>query len=299
MTSRRGDGGTRFAGQPRQARKRSAAGGFDPGPGDLGRAGGWPAREDARQGALGDAGLIAVLGAVAHHVPEQILRRVVQGDDGNYRVLVDQARCTATGAVPTGQVVEMAVTPVLPVYDHSPGEPAYAKADGSAWAAIAEKALAGIDAAWTTERRARWAEAWAALCAADATDPAVANPRRGRPPTGYTRLGQGSTAWDCAEFLTQLTGRQAAVRRFPARSRRTRRLLRRQLADHKPVIVTSRSAGPGDVHRYRLVPAHTYEITAAGWRGIILRNPWGFADPRPVPAGRVAAVLRPEYATLA
>ncbi|MGE5288028.1 MAG: hypothetical protein ACM3ML_12670 [Micromonosporaceae bacterium] len=52
------------------------------------------------------------------------------------------------------------------------------------------------------------------MCAADAADPAVTNPRRGRPPAGYTRLGQGPTAWDCAEFLTQLTGRQAAVRRF-------------------------------------------------------------------------------------
>ncbi|MGE5288027.1 MAG: hypothetical protein ACM3ML_12665 [Micromonosporaceae bacterium] len=65
------------------------------------------------------------------------------------------------------------------------------------------------------------------------------------------------------------------------------------------MIVTSRSAGPGGVLPYRLVPAHSYEITATVWRGIILRNPWGFAHPRPVPPRRVAVVLRLEYATLA
>lgn len=259
---------------------------------------GWPAREDARQGALGDAGLIAVLGAVAHHFPGEIRRRIVQQDDGTYRVLLDEARRTDSGALPLGRVIEMVVTPALPVYDHSPAEPAYAKADGSAWAAIAEKALAGIDTAWTAGRRAEWAKTWAAICAADAADPSVACPRHGSAPSGYTRLGQGSTAWDCAEFLTQLTGRRAAVRDFPAWPRRIRRLLRRKLADGKPVIVTSRVAAPGEMPPYRFVPGHAYEVVAVAWRGIVLRNPWGFAHPGFVRARRAVDVLRPEYTTL-
>jgi len=254
-----------------------------------------PTREDARQGALGDAGLIAVLGAVAHHQPDEITDRIIEQNDGSYLVTLDEARCTETGAVPAGRVIKLAVTPVLPVYDHSPHEPAYAKADTAAWAAIAEKALAGIDTAWTAARRAQWATAWAALSAADAN---AENPRSGAPPTGYVRLGQGSSAWDHAEYLTHLTGRQAIVRQFPRGRRRIRRLLRRQLAAGKPVIASA-CASSGQLLPYRLILSHAYEITGVRWRGVILRNPWGFAHPKPIAARRLPQFLDPWYATLA
>src|SRR5260370_31989574 len=191
-------------------------------------------REDAEQGALGDGWLIAVLGAVAGHLPEEISCRVTARADGTYVVLLADTRCTASGAVPTGRTIELSITADLPVYDHSPGEPAYAKADHAAWPAIAEKALAGVDVSWTTRRRGQWAESWDRICAADAADPRLPHPRYGPPPTGYVRLSQSGTTFDQAEALTQLTGRQAAVRYLPARRRPIRRTLGRQLAAHRP-----------------------------------------------------------------
>lgn len=259
-----------------------------------------PAREDAEQGALGDAGLIAVLGAVAAHLPDEIARRVRPRGDGSYLVLLAEARCTATGAVATGRRIELLITPDLPVYDHSPGEPAYAKADTAAWAAIAEKALAGVDATWTPRRRAQWEQTWNGLCAADAADPAIINPRRGPPPAGYVRLNQGSTTFDHAEALTQLTGRHAVGRQFRRGHGRIRRALRRQLRAAKPVIVTTRPpARPGEILPHQLIASHCYEVTGAGWRTAALRNPWGFAHPQRVPLRRFAGLFGASYATLA
>ncbi len=258
-----------------------------------------PSREDAEQGALGDGWLIAVLGAVAGHLPEEITRRIAERPDGNYLVSLAEARCTASGAVPTGRTIEMSVTQDLPVYDHSPGEPAYAKADRVGWAAIAEKALAGVDASWNTRRQTQWAQSWDRLCAADAADAHVVRPRCGPPPTGYVRLGNSGTAFDQAEALTQLTGRQAAVRYLPARRGPIRRTLRRQLAAHRPVIVTIRPyAAAGEVLPHRLVADQVYEITRVRWRTAVLRNPWGYHHPGPVPLTALASLTMPGYATL-
>ncbi len=260
---------------------------------------GCPRREDAEQGALDDGWLIAVLGAIAGHLPGQINRRVVERPDGCYGVALAEARRTASGAVPTGRTIELSITPDLPVYDHSPAEPAYAKADHAAWAAIAEKAFAGVDASWTARRRGQWAADWDRICAADAADPRLARPRRGAPPTGYVRLGNSGTAFDQAEALTQFTGREAAVRQLPARRGPIRRALRRQLHARKPVIVTMRAeAFPGEILPGRLITAQAYEIIAVRWRTAILRNPWGFHHPEPVPLGAVARYARRGYATL-
>ena len=259
-----------------------------------------PARSDAEQGALNDSGLIAVLGAVAAHLPDEIVRRIQYRSDGTYLVLLAEARCSATGAVATGRTVELVITPDLPVYDHSPDEPAYAKADTAAWAAIAEKALAGVDASWSGRRRAQWERRWNALCAAEAADPAIVNPRCGPAPAGYVRLNQGGTPLDHAEALTQLTGCQAVTRQFRRGRRRTRRALRGQIRAAKPVIVTTRPAAcQGEILPHRLIVAHSYEVTGVGWRTAALRNPWGFAHPKRVPLRRFVAVIDPSYVTLA
>jgi len=262
---------------------------------DYGLSGEAPSREDAEQGALGDAGLIAVLGAVAGHLPGEIINRVIGRPDGSYLVRLAEAWYTNTGAVPTGRTIELSLTPDLPVYDSSPGEPAYAKAETAAWAAIAEKALAGVDQAWTARRRAQWQDTWARLCA---DDPRKANSREA--PSGYVRLNQDSTAFDYAEALTQLTGRQAVVRELPAGRGRRRRALRRQIRTGKPVIVSTRPATfRGEIMPCRLISTHCYEVIAVRWRTIGLRNPWGYYHPAPVPLSRLAAVLQPRYATLA
>ncbi len=256
-------------------------------------------REDAEQGTLGDGWLIAVLGAVAGHLPDQITSRVTECHDGTYRVALAEARCTASGAVPTGRTIELSITPDLPVYDHSPGEPAYAKADRVAWAAIAEKSFAGVETSWTARRRTQWAQSWDRACAADTADPQLPRHRHGPAPTGYVRLGHSGTAFDQAEALTQLTGRQAAVRHLPVRRGPIRRTMRRQLAARKPVIITARKERvPGEVLPYRLVAGQVYEITDFRWRTAILRNPWGYHHPKPVPLTALAQLTQPGYATL-
>ena len=57
---------------------------------------GRPDRSQAEQGRLDDCGIIATLGAVAAHRPDEIARRVTQQPDGNYRVLLNEARWTET-----------------------------------------------------------------------------------------------------------------------------------------------------------------------------------------------------------
>lgn len=243
-----------------------------------------PRREDAEQGALGDAGLIAVLGAVAAHYPAEIGRRVAGVGDGSYLVLLDRVRRTPRGAVPDGRVLELEVTADLPVYDHSPGEPAYAKAGGGAWAPILEKAFAGVEQTWTARRRAQQA-------AADGS---------GRQVSGYLRLDQGFGLLDCAEALAQLTGGRAVVRRSPAEPGRLLRRLCRHLGAGQPVIVVSRRpAWPGEILPDRLIAGHAYEVIAAGSDVITLRNPWGFAHPRPLRPGTFDAALGRRYVTLA
>ncbi len=260
---------------------------------------GRPRREDAEQGALGDGWLIAVLGAVAGHLPGEITSRIADRPDGSYLVSLAETRCTASGAVPTGRTIELTVTPDLPVYDHSPGEPAYAKADRAAWPAIAEKAFAGAEASWPARRRSQWAQSWERICATDAADPDVVRPRYGPAPAGYVRLGHSGTAFDQAEALTQFTGRQAVVRYLPVRRGPMRRTLRRQLAARRPVIISIRAqAVPGEVLPHRLVAGQAYEITRVRWRTAVLRNPWGYHHPGPVPLARLADLTIPGYATL-
>ncbi len=260
-----------------------------------------PHREDAEQGALGDGWLIAVVGAVAGHAPGEITRRVLELPAGGYLVQLAEARRTNAGAVPTGRVIDVHVTPEVPVYDHSPHEPAYAGAAGvAAWPGIVEKAFAGVDQTWTVRRHAQWEHTWAAICAADAANPRVANPRGGPAPSGYVRLNQETTALDHAEALTQLTGRPAMFRPFPARRGRTRRALRCQLRAAQPVIVTARSdVAAGEMLPYRLIVGQCYEVTAVRFCAIRLRNPWGFYHPAPIPLRRLSAVMAPGYVTLA
>ena len=133
---------------------------------------GLPRREETSQGWVGDCGIIATLGAVAAHRPDEITRRSAPPrEDGSYQVTLNEARGSDGVTEPTGRDIELTVTPELPVNDDDPGTPACAQAEeGTAWCAIFEKAFAGIDQTWTVERRVAWMDAWAGLCAQDQAD---------------------------------------------------------------------------------------------------------------------------------
>lgn len=90
------------------------------------------------------------------------------------------------------------------------------------------------------------------------------------------------------------------MRRFPAQPGRLLRRLRRHLGAGKPLIVVSRAeAWRGEILPNRLIASHTYEVTAAALGGITLRNPWGFAHPRPLRPDTLTAPISRHYITLA
>jgi hypothetical protein len=235
-----------------------------------------PHRDQTRQGWPGDCGIIATLGAVAACQPDEITRRVRPREDGSYQVTLSETHASGGVSEPTGKHIELIVSPDLPVNGGDPATPACAKThDGAAWCAVAEKAFAGVDQTWTAERRAAWETDWAGLCAQDQADNAK-QPRSGSAPTGYLRLHEGTTPWERAEALTQLTGQPAAVREFPAGRDEwlTNRIIRDQLTNGKPILVSSRpKTYEGERMPHRLEPEHVYEVTEVEKGKIVLRNP--------------------------
>ncbi|MGH3156117.1 MAG: hypothetical protein ACRDNF_06025 [Streptosporangiaceae bacterium] len=261
-----------------------------------------PRREETRQGWAGDCGIIAALGAVAAHKPEEIARRIQPQDDGTYKVTLSEARRSESGvSEPTGREIAFSITPQLPVRDEDPGTPACAKIeDGTSWCAVMEKAFAGIDQTWSTERRISWLGDWAGMCAQDQASNAE-NPRSGPAPSGYARLHQGTSPWERAEALTQLTGQSAEVREFPAGREewRINRIIRSQLDDGKPILVGARK----QTHERELLPhglkdSHMYEVIGVQKGKILLRNPWNEEHPEPMETDEFARNMSRYYSTL-
>ena len=124
-------------------------------------------------------------------------------------------------------------------------------------------------------------------------------PRSGPPPDGYVRLNQGSTPWDRAELLTQLTGKESVVRSIPPRDADVTRVLTRQLRDRKPVLAASRSGRYEDEKLpNELQPAHAYEVVAVEAGKIVLRNPWHEDHPERMTPAEFSENMEPNYTTL-
>ena len=260
-----------------------------------------PRREQTRQGWAGDCGIIAVLGAVAAHRPEDITHRIRPQEDGSYEVTLSETERIGGVALPTGRDVKLSVTAELPVHDDAPDVPACAKPqDGAAWCAVMEKALAGADQTWTAERHNSWEHDWAIMCAHDRAGN-KANPRSGPAPDGYVRMHQGTSAWERAEALTQVTGQPAEVCEFPAgiEEWRINRIIRAQLDDSKPVLVSSRpEKHEGEILPHNLEPGHVYEVTGVEKGKILLRNPWNEKHPEPMETDEFARNMTNCYSTL-
>jgi hypothetical protein len=260
-----------------------------------------PSREQTRQGWPGDCGIIAALGAVAAHKPEEITRRIRPQEDGSYLVTLSETRESEGITEPTGRDIELRVTPELPVHDDDPGTPACAKTkDGAAWCAVFEKAFAGVDQTWPPERRNAWESDWAGICADDRARNAEP-PRSGPAPSGYARIHQGTTHWERAEALTQLTGQPAAVRAFPdGRDEwRINRVIRDQLAEGKPILVCSRpKRNEWEALPNRLEARHVYEVTGIEKGKIVLRNPWNKDHPQPLDTDEFIGNIDRHYSTL-
>ncbi|HEY1920873.1 MAG TPA: hypothetical protein VGH27_35335 [Streptosporangiaceae bacterium] len=260
-----------------------------------------PRREQTRQGWPGDCGIIAALGSVAKFQPDELTRRIRPQEDGSYQVTLSETRVSGGVSEPTGREIELTVSPELPVHSDDPATPACAKIqDGAAWCAVAEKAFAGADQTWTAERWTAWETDWADLCAQDQADNAK-TPRSGPAPTGYLRLHEGTTPWERAEALTQLTGQPAAVREFPADRDEwaINRVIRDQLTSGKPVLISSRpKAHEREALPHGLKAGHVYEVTGVEKGQIILRNPWNKDHPQPMETDEFARNMSHYYSTL-
>ncbi|MEO3826215.1 C2 family cysteine protease [Actinomadura sp. B10D3] len=261
---------------------------------------GRPKREQVEQGALGDCGVIATLGAVAGHHPEAIRDCVRETDDGNYQVRLHEAKYSTSKQryEPTGRPITLTVTPDLPIDDEYPGVPAFADdpSSGAAWLSVLEKAIAGMDQTWPARRRRLATELW------------NVRGNTGDAPTGYVRLNQGSNPAERAELLTQLTGRPAKTVQFPAdydnqgrtADQRLHDEIVDQLSQNKPVIVGTRTPLKGEPPLPgKLIKGHAYEVIKVDDQGRLhLRNPWNDRHPEPMNIREFRAGIRPRYSTL-
>ncbi|MFG2573357.1 hypothetical protein [Streptomyces sp. NPDC048481] len=257
---------------------------------------GIPNRDQTQQGALGDCGVIATLGAVAEHRPQDIIDRIKENEDGTYEVSLNEAKSVGFGRYePTGTVVKLTVTGDLPVYSEIPSVAAFADSaeTGVAWAPIMEKAIAGVDRTWSEDKQASWQSTHA---------------RTDASPTGYTRLNFGTKSSDRAELLVQLTGTPAQVWDVPTgydhhgRDAKTqfRQDIAEKLADGCPVIVATRHQEKGESPLPgKLVAGHAYELTAINEIGRFeLRNPYNARDPQPLTFDELRDSILPNYVTL-
>ncbi|MGI5147724.1 C2 family cysteine protease [Plantactinospora sp. CA-294935] len=239
-------------------------------------------RDQVVQGDLGDCGTLATIGGVAGHRPSDITSAIQQNPDGTYTVTLHKAVFLAPDrTVPTGQTLELTVTPDVPVYSSDQTLSAYADQTetGVAWASIMEKAMAGVDQTWNARRAAQ-----------------------SSPARGYERLDEGTNAGNRAELLTQLTGQPAVVRslnKTPGNEAAAAAELRACLDNQKPVIIGVPSPPPG-VGRlpHDLVGGHAYEVTSVENGIVKMRNPWGFKHPTPMTMREFLDNVRDVYTTL-
>jgi hypothetical protein len=196
-------------------------------------------------------------------------------------------------------VIELTVTQDLPVFEERPDLSAVASADEVAWVPVLEKAVAGLDQAWTMGRRMDWVDCWHEMCEADAADSNLRNPRTGPAPDGYVRLNQGSTSWERAELLTQLTGKESVVRERPNDPKQLLAVFARQLREGKPILVASRPrANENERLPHNLEPGHVYEVVAVTNEGVALRNPWNRKHPEILSSSGFIMNMKAEYTTL-
>jgi hypothetical protein len=199
--------------------------------------------------------------------PDAIKSAIKQVGDGDYEITlheVTEASPVDPVARPTGDVTTYRVNDELPVRTDKPTRPpAGVQAESCGWPALMEKAIAAEDQAWDTAKKADWDHAWTTWHKS-AVDRDRSNaglgPSPDSAPTGYNRIDIGSTAYQRADLLAQLTGAG------------------------KPVLVGARGRRSADHFPNKIVPGHAYEVTKVEDNKIHMRNPWGIRHPDPMDA---------------
>ncbi|GAB3855385.1 hypothetical protein GCM10029963_50090 [Micromonospora andamanensis] len=256
-----------------------------------------PKREDVQQGALGDCGMVAVIGSVAGQLPDTVAQMFHPNPDGSVDVVLHETSGPDRVITPTGRQLRVTVFPDVPLHPNSNGHSAYADQStvGASWASLLEKAIAAIDRTWTQQRHDQWQQQWTARPGVDAAQAA---------PLGYARLDNGSSRLVQAELLSQLTGLPTGASELnptPGREAEAEARLAALLAAGSPLITGSRpadayAAQPGGKPPYGLVAGHAYEIVSVANGEVQLRNPWNSRHPAPMPVRAFLDLMSPWYA---
>jgi hypothetical protein len=248
---------------------------------------GMPKREDVRQGALGDCGVIAAIGAAAGTAPDSIQNSVRDNGDGTVTVALHETEFKDRDiASPTGRTIDVTISKDVPVFTKNPGQAAFARCTdaGVTWPGYVEKALGAVDETWPSDR---------------GENPLLGNPVE----RGYARLDKGTRAWTQAEVLAQLTGRPARVSRLdtdPGAAAENEAVLGDLVDSGRPIVVSTvpKFMQRADPSTYELTAAHAYELIGVEDGKALMRNPYGYDHPDPVPLSEFCNHFNSYYATL-
>jgi hypothetical protein len=225
-----------------------------------------------------DIAAMETIRAVTRTHPELIDAAIKQNADGSFTMQVHEANIYQDfqDIRATGRVFTLNIKQGLPV-DPDTGRPLYAdvSAGGATWPGYMEKGLAGIDQRWSSDRNVR----------NYALNPDAPDAR------GFARIGEKFKLYESAEFLTQITGRDAQVLAKPTADEAVQAW--QQLIDEgKPVLVQPKVAGEGP---YKLLGDRIYELEAIKDGYVILT---GSQTPDPIPVSEVGNALQNTVATL-
>ncbi|WP_433467114.1 hypothetical protein [Spirillospora sp. CA-128828] len=246
-----------------------------------------PKREDAMQGALGDCGVIAAIGAVAGTSPDKIHDSVRDNNDGTVTVALHEAEFRDRDVTaPTGRVIDVTMSKDIPVFTERTNEAAFARCTraGVTWPGYIEKALGAVDETWPPDR---------------GQNPLVGNPSE----RGYARLDKGTGAWTQAEILTQLTGRAARVNRLdtdPGAVADNEAVLTDLVESERPSVFSTLpdSMQRADPDAYKLRCQHAYELIGVENGKVLMRNPYGHKHPDAIPVAEFSKYFNSYYAAL-
>lgn len=221
--------------------------------------------------------------AVARLRPDILESAMWETPDGRVIVRLHKVKLAGFEAFPTGETIDELVSREVPIWKGS-GEAYGISASRTSWAAVAEKALAAVDKHWTAGRIKLNDDLWRqqAELSGLRNEDDIKTLTDAR---GYTRLNRGLTYPEMAEVMAEVTGERASA--FLLQSRKVERAIAHLVSERKPIIVSTLRQGQGaDPDAYGLASGHAYEVTGVEDGKIIMKNPWGFNDPAPVPADK-------------